>query len=161
MYLALDTERHRELIEMYGLSLIGPVLVASVTGALVCLWSRARHAPIAYAAFLAVMLIVVSVWINPGMNDARSGRCFVREVEAASSGIRELGLVAYKEQYLLRLTRPTVNFGHGRWREPVPEARDAAAWLAAGEDRALLLTDTTRGYCFKQTQAREVGHCQS
>jgi len=34
-----------------------------------------------------------------------------------------------REQYLLVLSRPSVNFGHARWREREVEAADAAAWL--------------------------------
>ena len=43
----------------------------------------------------------------------------------------QLALVAYKEQFLLYLDRPTVNFGHRRWLEGPQESYDAAAWLNA------------------------------
>ena len=55
-------------------------------------------------------------------------------------------LVAYKEQFLLYLDRPTVNFGHRRWLEGPQESYDAAAWLNAQ-------TDVACCWCRKQTQA--------
>src|SRR6185369_8909589 len=51
----------------------------------------------------------------------------------------QLALVAYKEQFLLYLDRPTFNFGHRRWLEGPQEAYDAAAWLEAAPDRVLLV----------------------
>jgi hypothetical protein len=47
--------------------------------------------------------------------------------------------VAYKEQFLLYLDRPTVNFGHRRWLEGPQESYDAAAWLNGGANRVLLI----------------------
>ncbi len=51
----------------------------------------------------------------------------------------ELALVAYKEQFLLYLDRPTVNFGHRRWLEGPQESYDASAWLNAAPHRVLLV----------------------
>ena len=53
----------------------------------------------------------------------------------------ELALVAYKEQFLLYLDRPTVNFGHRRWLEGPQESYDASAWLNAAPDRVLLVPE--------------------
>jgi hypothetical protein len=78
-------------------------------------------------------------------------------VEEMSSDIAELGLVAYKEQYLLNFQRPTVNFGHARWREYRQEAADAAAWLAADPARWLLVDQQAKNACFSAAAAREVG----
>jgi len=62
----------------------------------------------------------------------------------------QLALVNYKEQFLLYLDRPTVNFGHRRWLEGAQESYDAAAWLNASPDRVLLVpADTIKTYsCF-------------
>jgi hypothetical protein len=50
--------------------------------------------------------------------------------------------VAYKEQFLLYLDRPTVNFGHRRSFEGGQETFDASAWLNAAQDRVLLVPET-------------------
>jgi hypothetical protein len=77
-------------------------------------------------------------------------------LEAKTADIPELGMVAYKEQYLMQLKRPTWNFGHARWREWEQEADDAAAWLAAGKGRGLLIDEFVRDRCFKDVQAIDV-----
>jgi len=56
--------------------------------------------------------------------------------------------VAYKEQFLLYLKGPTVNFGHRRWREGEVEGYDASAWLGAGPDRVLLVPGEFLKPCF-------------
>jgi hypothetical protein len=91
------------------------------------------------------------------MDAERSGRAFMDKVEQASAGVPELGLVSAKEQYLLQLRRPSVNFGHARWREREVEAADAAAWLAERPGRALLVEHRTREICFERTEALELG----
>jgi hypothetical protein len=70
--------------------------------------------------------------------------------------VPELGLVAYKEQYLLYLTRPVTTFGHARWREAEQEAADAAAWLAARPGRVLLVDKWVREKCFATAGSRPV-----
>jgi hypothetical protein len=71
----------------------------------------------------------------------------------------QLALVAYKEQFLLYLDRPTVNFGHRRWMEGLQEAYDASAWLNAASHRVLLVPDDDLGTlkCFPEN-ATKVGH---
>jgi hypothetical protein len=78
-------------------------------------------------------------------------------VTSASRGIEELGLVGAKEQYLLELPRPSVNFGHARWREKGQEAADAAAWFDAKPGRALLIDGKTLALCFAAAESREIG----
>jgi hypothetical protein len=75
------------------------------------------------------------------MNAERSGGEFMRAVQAGVKPGEELGLVAYKEQFLLYLDRPAVNFGHRRWQEGPQEAFDAAAWLNGAPNRVLLLPE--------------------
>jgi hypothetical protein len=95
--------------------------------------------------------------VYPRIDAVRSGRDFMQRVEALTASIAELGLVGAKEQYLLELRRPSVNFGHARWREKEQEAADAAAWYAAGSARALLMDSKTRELCFAQATALELG----
>ena len=53
----------------------------------------------------------------------------------------QLAMSAYKEQFLLYLDRPVINFGHRRWQEGRQEYFDAAAWLDAAPDRVLLVPE--------------------
>jgi hypothetical protein len=87
---------------------------------------RVRDGWLAYGGTIAVVLVTAGLVVNPRIDAARSGRDFMERVEAVSAGIAELGLVGAKEQYLLELRRPSVNFGHARWREKEQEAADGA-----------------------------------
>jgi hypothetical protein len=82
-----------------------------------------------------------SYFLAPRMNGERSGREFIHDALSKVSADEQLGLVAYKEQFLLYLDRPTVNFGNRRWQEGPQEYFDAAAWLNAGANRVLLVPE--------------------
>ena len=98
------------------------------------------RAPLAtWPVALGSLAIVFSYFIAPAMNGVRSGSDFVRAMLAQVKPNEELALVAYKEQFLLYLDRPTVNFGHRRWQEGAQESYDAAAWLNAKPGRVLLM----------------------
>jgi 4-amino-4-deoxy-L-arabinose transferase-like glycosyltransferase len=157
IYLAwIAPDERVKLLMEEGIDGVGPLAVIGVAGALVCLWLRQQRALLAYGAVLAVALVIVGYWINPVIDAERSGAAFARQLEARTADIPELGLVAYKEQYLMQLTRPTFNFGHARWREWEQEADDATAWLAAGPGRGLLVDEFVRERCFKDAPVIEV-----
>jgi hypothetical protein len=118
---------------------------------------RVRDGWLAYAATLAAVLVTVGLFVYPRIDAVRSGRAFMERVAEASRGSEELGLVGAKEQYLLQLRRPSVNFGHARWREKDQEAADAAAWFAAKAGRALLVDGKARTLCFANARSSEVG----
>lgn len=106
------------------------------------LWLAWRRAPLlAWPVALGALAITFSYWLAPVMNGDRSGKDFIRSVLVQVKPGEELGLVAYKEQFLLYLDRPTVNFGHRRWQEGPQETFDAAAWLNAGDKRVLLVPE--------------------
>ena len=92
---------------------------------------------------LGSLAIVFSYFLAPTMNGERSGQDFTRAVLAQVKPDETLGLVAYKEQFLLYLDRPTVNFGHRRWQEGPLESYDAALWLNAEPGRILLVPEST------------------
>lgn len=110
----------------------------------------------AWFGVLLITLTVVGVWVNPVMNPVRSSAAFVQNVERLAGPVTELGLVGYSEEYLLEFKRPTVNFGHARWREWEQEADDAAAWLSAAANRTLLINDQVRQRCFSSAQLQTI-----
>lgn len=121
------------------------------------LLAGARRGFLAWAATLAILCWIQGLWINPQLDASRSGRDFMRRVEAHVPSSAELGLAGYREQFLLQATRPVVNFGHRRWREGRREAEDAALWLDARADRVLLVDAVTRRACFATAVARSMG----
>jgi len=116
-----------------------------------------RDGWLAYGGVLAAVLVTTGLAIYPRIDAVRSCRAFMARVEQASAGVAELGLVGAKEQYLLQARRPVTNFGHARWQEKEAEAADAAAWLAAGEGRGLLIGSVGREACFPDAEAVDVG----
>jgi 4-amino-4-deoxy-L-arabinose transferase-like glycosyltransferase len=149
---------HRELmIDSYGIDGVAPLLTMGIASALVCFIARPKRGFAAYGLMLTITLLVISYWVNPAINSARSGERFIRHVQAMTGDVMELGIVAAKEQYLLHLTRPVVNFGHRRWRDADQEVRDAALWLSHSNNRALLVTNYARETCFSGADTRHVG----
>lgn len=148
-------ERHK-VIDSYEIDAVAPLLTIGIFAALACIAARPARGFAAYGLTIAAGLLVVSFWVNPVMNDARSGASFMRTVQSMTADVPELGLVAYKEQYLLYLTRPVTTFGHARWREAEQEAADAAVWLAAAPGRALLVDPWVKDKCFAAATTRPV-----
>jgi hypothetical protein len=128
------------------------VYLVLASAGLLFAWRRAPLA--AWPVALGALTIVFSYFIAPAMNPERSGSAFVRNALAQVQPSEELALVAYKEQFLLYLDRPTVNFGHRRWREGPQEAYDAAAWLNSGDDRVLLIPGDQLEPCFEGPSTR-------
>ncbi|HET9473163.1 MAG TPA: glycosyltransferase family 39 protein [Steroidobacteraceae bacterium] len=115
-------------------------------GGLVVAWMRAPLA--AWPVALGSLALVFSYFIAPAMNPDKSGKAFVHAVLLQLEADEEFALVAYKEQFLLYLDRPTSNFGHRRWLEGMQEAYDASAWLNAAPHRVLLVPADKLEPCF-------------
>ena len=112
---------------------------------------------LAWPSVLACLTITWGFGVAPQINGERSASDFIRQVTAAVPKDRDLGLLAYKEQFLLYLDRDTVNFGHARWREGDAEAFDAARWLAGSEQRVLLVPENFIEKCFGENPRRFAG----
>jgi hypothetical protein len=134
-----------------------PLLLMGLLTALICIIARSRRGFVAYAGVLTTVLLVVSYWMNPVMNDARSGAEFMSRVERTADPSLELGIISFKEQYLLNLHRAIVHFGHARWREADQEAADAALWLSRSPRRQLVVSGYARDLCFTTAENIPLG----
>jgi len=157
LYFAIDADAAGRVLRDFAIHPVLPLAVAAIAASLPVMWLRVRDGWLAYAGTLAAVLVTIGVMIYPRMDAMRSGRAFVAKVEEASRGVTELGIVGFREQHLLHLRRPSVNFGHARWRERPVEAADAAAWLVARPGRALLVEREAREACFRTAPAVELG----
>jgi hypothetical protein len=154
----LAPERASELRDRYGVLYIEPLAAIAIVGALAAIACGVRRGVLASAWVLGLAWLIVTFTVFPQINASRSGARFVTQLEKLADPERELGLLAYKEQFLLYLDRPSVNFGHSRWREGPLESYDAARWLNAGMDRQLLVSEHALEPCFGGSQQKiEVG----
>lgn len=156
VYFLFDGARRAELIGKYAIDAVAPLFCIGAAAAVACAVTRRTRGFAAYGLVLLTTLLLVSVLVNPTINGARSGEEFMRKVEARTAHCSQAGIVAYKEQYLLYITRPLWNFGHARWREVEQEAADAAAWMAQDSQRVLIVDDRVRAMCFSKANAEPV-----
>lgn len=139
-----------------GLPLDLPLYAVAIACAVA--WVAAWRLPLlAWPLVLATFAASFSWAIAPRIDPVRSGREFMQGVLAQVPADRALGLVAYKEQFLLYVDRPVVNFGHRRFREEGREADDAARWLAAAPHRELLMPQAMLSPCFASAVVRPAG----
>ncbi|MET0985732.1 MAG: glycosyltransferase family 39 protein [Steroidobacteraceae bacterium] len=148
IYGLVRADKRAELLAMYNIDVLLPLAMIAAIGTVLCVVLRPGRGVLLYCAVLATVLLVVSFVVNPAMNAARSGAEFARAVEQRTQNIDELGIIAFKEQYLLQLHRPIVHFGHARWREAEQEAADASAWLQQRPGRALIVNERMHAVCF-------------
>jgi 4-amino-4-deoxy-L-arabinose transferase-like glycosyltransferase len=158
IYLLVRPDRRADIVGAYGLDPLGPPILMTIAGAVVCAIARPRRGFFAFGGVLAIALLIISFSVNPQLNDARSGESFVARIEQAADPRHELGLVAFKEQYVLQARRPIVHFGHARWREADKEMADAALWLSERAGRQLVINHEARALCFSNAPAQSLGN---
>lgn len=156
-YLLLRPAQRLDVIASYDFDPFGPLIAIAVATSLICAIARPRHGFLAFGGTLAAILLVVSFWVNPTMNDSRSGKAFIARVEQVANPSGPLGFVAFKEQYLLNANRPVVHFGHARWRESEQETMDAGRWLSGGPDRQLVVNEASLDQCFRGAERKSLG----
>ena len=129
----------------------GSVIGAGVLVLLLCRFRRAA------VGFLLGTMAVWSLvgWIGyPVVTDLRSGRPVMEALHEKAPPGAELGLIQWKEQFLLYLDRPVTHFGH---RRPYEESlADGMAWLSAAPGR-LALIDDDEPDCFDASTAIDLG----
>lgn len=157
IYLAIRPDKRVDMIASEDIDPLAPLAAIAIAAMIVCAIARPWRGFIAYGGALATTLLIVSFWINPQLNDARSGAAFVARIERAADPRQELGLVAFKEQYVLNARRDIVHFGHARWREADQEMADAAAWLEGKPGRQLVINDDALAACFHGAPAQSLG----
>lgn len=131
--------------------------IFAVVGAIVWVFTAIRRPVLAWPLVFASLTTVVSYTVLPAIDGERSARTFMQTVLAKVPRTTELGFNGYKEQFLLYLDRPVVNFGHARWREGLQESYDAAAWLNAAPGRVLMVTAGAVQHCFGSTSRQPAG----
>jgi 4-amino-4-deoxy-L-arabinose transferase-like glycosyltransferase len=147
---------HAKLAEQ-GVESLAPIAVFVALGVAALAASVWKKPILAWPSVLAGVAIVWSYGITPVIDSERSARGFMKQMLPLVPPDQTLGLYSYKEQFLLYLDRPIVNFGHSRWREGEQEAYDASVWLSGGKDRVLLIPEPAVTPCFVGTSKEPAG----
>ncbi len=149
-----------DLTEQAGASattLRGLFAVWALSGLMLMALCRLHRAPIGVVAMVAALIIGYGTVVFPAANALRSGSNIPRAAEARLEPGETLGLVRWKEQFLLHASRPLVHFGYRRNVE-LEEMADALAWLDQNPDRALVLRETDIEPCFDPQRAQHLGY---
>ncbi len=158
---ALGIPKVSALLDDTPLDSLMPLWAFAVIGSAVWLLAARLRPFIAWPAVFGCLTLAWGFGIAPQLNAERSASGFVAQLLERAPRDRELGLLAYKEQFLLYLDREVVNFGHARWREGMAEAHDAAAWLAQDARRVLLVPEPLLRPCFTSNPRQLAGRSSS
>jgi hypothetical protein len=106
---------------------------------------------------MAALWLGWSLGIAPLLNDSSSAAGLMARARAHLAPSDQVGLVAWKEQNLLMLDRPAVDFGFTRpWTQQYGQA---VAWQAGDPvHRWLFVQEPAMGACVRRDRAIDLGH---
>ncbi|MBD8655264.1 glycosyltransferase family 39 protein [Oxalobacteraceae sp. CFBP 13730] len=129
------------------------ILGLALAGIVVLLRRRALFEQLALASVLAWLFI--GFWLWPALNPHRTPRAIMQQLEHRIGPDTQVGLLEFKEQFLLFAARPLVHFSY---LAPLAEQeRRAWRWMRADPTRVLLLPDHLALQCFDLSQQRVLG----
>jgi 4-amino-4-deoxy-L-arabinose transferase-like glycosyltransferase len=118
---------------------------------------RVRRAVAAVAGGMVAMWLVLGFWAYPILNDSSSAAGVMQEVRDRLPPGDQLGMVAWKEQNLLMLNHPAVDFGFTQpWHD---QYAAGVKWQAQDPaHRWLFVLDPVMGKCVDRSKAISLGH---
>jgi hypothetical protein len=134
----------------------GPLIALAVVAVALVAAFRVRRGMAALVGIIASIWIVLGLWIAPSIDGIRSGERLIVAMESKLAMSDEVGMVAWKEQFLLHAELPVTVFGHRRF-DDEQELYDGVAWLEGSPSRRLFVDEEKRDACFAGKGAF-VGH---
>lgn len=140
-----------------GAALWGFIVAVGVVAALAAIVLRVRRSLAGVAVTIAAIWLGWGFWAYPVLDASTSSALVMRKAGTMIGPDAELGLVAWKEQNLLRADRPARDFGFLRpWGEQLALARD---WMMENPERRwLFVLDEALGDCIDKDKSQHVGH---
>ncbi len=139
--------------ELAALGLPVLTLGVAVLGVTLLTWRRQVLEQLSIAA-LACWLFV-AWWVWPVMDPHRTPKAMMAQLEQRLDHSHEVGLLKFKEQFLLFSQRPLVHFSY---LDPAEEQeRNAWQWMRENPQRVLLLPDSLALTCFDIGRAQVLG----
>jgi 4-amino-4-deoxy-L-arabinose transferase-like glycosyltransferase len=116
-------------------------------------WRRAVLEQLALVSLLC--WFTLSWWVWPAMDSQRTPQAVMQALERTVAARQEVGLLQFKEQFLLFSKRPLTHFSA---LAPVPDQeRNAWRWMREDPGRVLLVPDSLALACFDMGQLRVLG----
>ncbi|TNF59924.1 MAG: glycosyltransferase family 39 protein [Burkholderiales bacterium] len=136
-------------------SLAWPVMALG-TATLVMALATWRRQVLEQLALAAVMgWLFVAWWVWPVMDPHRTPKDLMARLEQKVDRSHEVGLVAFREQFLLFSQRPLTHFSY---LDAIPEQeRNAWLWMQEDRNRVILLPDHVPLTCFDPDGQRLLG----
>jgi len=125
----------------------GPLIVLAVVAVALVATFRVKRGMAALVGLLVAVWIVLGLWISPSIDGVRSGERLIIAMESKLAMSDEVGMVAWKEQFLLYTQLPVTVFGHRRF-DDEQELWDGVTWLEASPSRRLFVDEQNRDRCF-------------
>lgn len=131
-------------VQAWVVALVGAVIFGSAA------WlARGPAVVVGWATAFLTAWVGLGVGVLPQLNEGRSGAALMAKVRAALPPDGELGLVGWKEQFVLQAGMPVMHFGY-RHPDGRAELAAAAAWAQAKANRRLLVAENQPGLQFAQ-----------
>lgn len=129
------------------------VLGAAVLGSTALSWRRPVFQQLTLVSLLCWLF--VALWVWPVMNPHRTPRALMADLEQRVPARTEVGLIEFKEQFLLFSHRPLTHFSY---LAPLAEQeRRAWQWMRERPDRVILAPDHLELACFDLGRQQVLG----
>jgi 4-amino-4-deoxy-L-arabinose transferase-like glycosyltransferase len=138
--LAMPEQIENEGLVVGAIPMVFAGLVTVAVAALAAALVRSSRVIPAFGIAFALVWLCAGWIVMPQLDADRSSSAFMARVAAELDPAEELGILAWREQFVLQADRPVKTFGYGR-RDMDQEAREGAVWLAERPGRALLIAD--------------------
>lgn len=139
--------------ELAALGLPVLTLGVAVLGVTLLTWRRQVLEQLSIAAMACWLF--VAWWVWPVMDPHRTPKAMMAQLEQRLDHSHEVGLLKFKEQFLLFSQRPLVHFSY---LDPAEEQeRNAWQWMRENPQRVLLLPDSLALTCFDIARAQVLG----
>jgi len=152
-------ERLAELTGIHetGAAPIWTLFFGALAGALIALSLPTKRAAGGFALLLFLGWQLWGWTLQPQINDARSGSRIAARALQSMPESGPLAVADWRAQQILHLDRPVVHF-RARGARPPDEIGQAAAWLASGGGRRLLMPSEHLEPCFLPNGGLPLGH---
>lgn len=132
------------------------LLAFGVISMAVILWARLRRVGVAAVLVTALLWMVYGFGLAPTLDADSSARKLMQRVGQRIGPQAQLGMVAWREQNLLRSDRPTVDFGFkNSWQEQWAEA---GPWLREDPARRwVFVLDKALSPCVDRARVVDIG----